>query len=404
MRVAAAWSSVVLGLALLAGLVPGSVTPAIASDPAVTFVTPDDGEILDGTVRIRANVSGATASGVEFFYRAHESATPVSLGDASFDSSSGLWVLDWDTRTVEDTFNMIDTDGDGEADTKVNITKPPTHDELSVEADIGAPDPLTNAIDVRIQNMLTVRFTLPDNQEDLKGFEDLEVLLTGEHEVTSVRFDVYDIGAATVENPGCADPRMFVPFGETLPDADPGRQFQPIENPHYGRPLGAPLFPSCAEPEHEIGAARPEGSKRWVYRGWDTTTIPDGTWLLVASATDSEGRTATYMVESYIVNDLRVMITAPRDGATVSRFVALEARTSSVTGADNALAGGLWPATAVEFEIDGTVIDATEIPSGSGRWRAVWTATPSHPASTRSRPRPRTRTPTAPRSRSTPLT
>ena len=54
------------------------------------------------------------------------------------------------------------------------------------------------------------------------------------------------------------------------------------------------------------------------------------------SAEDAGGRTATYMVESYIVNDLRVRITAPGDGDTVSRFVALEARTSSLTGADNA--------------------------------------------------------------------
>jgi PKD repeat protein len=383
MRVRKTWGLLVPALALVAGLLPSGLVPAVAQtgDPAVTIITPDDGEILDGTVTLTANVSGATASGVEFFYRAHESATPVSLGTAALDSSSQLWVLDWDTRTVLDTFNDIDTDGDDAEDTTVNITKPPTHDELSVEAttDEGL---LTDAIDIRIQNMLTVRFTLPDNTEDLKGFTDLEVVTTGEFEVTDVRFDIYSLADA--------DPRIFIPFGETLIDADPGRIFSPIENPHYGRPLGEPDFPT-GSPLHEIGTGTPQGAKRWVLRDWDTTTIPDcpappgvenpagcvdGSagpgYALVATATDLEGRTATYTVEVYVLNDLRVVITAPDDGATVSRFVALEARTSSMTGADNALAGGLWPATAVSFDVDGTVIPATEIPAGSGRWRAVW--------------------------------
>jgi len=358
MRVRKAWGSVVPALALVTGLLAVNPLTTVAQEtPEVTIVSPDDGEILDGTTTLRANVAGTTATSVEFFYDPHEDDEPeVSIGSAAFDSSSGFWLLDWDTTTVPDTFNDIDTDGDDIEDTTVNITKPPTHDQLSVLA-VTPDGDLEDTVDVRIQNMLTVRFTLPDNQEDLRGFEDLEAILTSQFEVTSVRYDIYDIADA--------DPDILTPFGEFESLGEP------IENRHYGRPLGAPVFPT-GSPVHEIGAATPEGSQRWVLRGWDTTTIPDGTWLLVATATDSGGRTATYMVETYIVNDLRVVITAPDDGDTVSRFVALEARTSSLTGADNAAPGSLWPATAVDFEIGGTVIPATETPSGSGRWRAVW--------------------------------
>jgi PKD repeat protein len=351
MRVATAWASIIAILALLTGVLLGGLSAsAQTGDPAVTIVAPDDGEILDGSTTLRANVSGSNpADSVEFFYRAHDDATPTSLGTASFDSTSGQWVLEWDTTTVPDTHRDI-------GGTDVQLTKPPTHDELSVVAGVGGTD-LDDAIDVRIQNMLTVRFTLPDNQEDMRGFEDLEAVLTSEFEVTSVRFDIYDLDDA--------DQRILVPFGEA---SDQGAA---IENPHYGRPLGAPEFPT-GSPLHEIGAASAEGARRWVLRGWDTTAIPDGTYALVATAEDAGGRRATYTVETYIVNDLRVKITAPGDGDTVSRFVALEARTSSLTGADNAAPGSLWPATGVVFSIGGTDIPATEIPSGSGRWRAVW--------------------------------
>ena len=329
------------------------IAPAAAQ---VAIVEPNDGAILSGSVMLQANVSDATVTSVEFFYRANEEATPISLGSATFSSSSGFWVLPWDTTTVLDTYNEIDTDADSVEDTTVNLTKPPTSDQLSVVATT-AGGSLSAVIDIRIQNMLTARIFLPDNQEDLRGFQDLEVLITGEHAVTSVRFDLYPMSAA--------DPRIVIPFGEA------SAMGEPIENPHYGRPLGDPLFPT-GDPAHSIGTAVPEGPRRWVLRGWDTTEIPDGTWLLVATATDAGGRTATYMVETYIVNDLKVVITAPAAGASVSRFVALEARTSSLTGADNAAPGSLWPATSVIFNIDGTIIDATETPSGSGRWRAVW--------------------------------
>src|SRR5690606_9411182 len=160
----------------------------------------------------------------------------------------------------------------------------------------------------RVQNMLTARFTLPDNQEDLRGLTDLEVIVTSAFDVTSVRFDLYSMDDA--------DPAIITPFGEFQSLGEP------IENRHYGRPLGAPVFPT-GSPTFPIGNALPEGARRWVLRGWDTTTVPDGTHLIVATATDSGGRTATYMVETYIVNDLRVKITAPSDGDTVSRFVAL---------------------------------------------------------------------------------
>jgi PKD repeat protein len=328
---------------------------AVAS---VAFVSPDSGEILDGSVTIQANVSDATVSSVEFFYDPHEDDEPeFSLGMAAFNSSTGYWQLTWDTTTVPDTFNDIDTIDDGIEDTTVNLTKPPTHDGLRVQVETSDAGTLGAAIDVRIQNMLTVRFTLPDNQEDLRGFQDLEAVLTSEFDVTSVRFDAYPMSAA--------DPRILTPFGEFDSFGEP------IENAHYGRPLGDPDFPT-GSPAHAIGAATLEGARRWVLRDWDTTTIPDGTWLLVATAEDAGGRRATYMVETYIVNDLRVVITAPEDSDTVSRFVALEARTSSLTGADNAAPGSLWPATSVVFGIGATNIPATEIPAGSGRWRAVW--------------------------------
>jgi PKD repeat protein len=367
-------------IALLTALLPTNRLRVTAqtTDPGVLIVAPEAGGVVDGITTVRISVVNATADSVEVFYRAHEAvddgAPPTSLGFAAFDDSTGMWLLEWDTRLLADTANDLDTDGDGVEDTTVNITKPPTHDELSVVATAGA-DTYTAATDVRIQNNLTVRFTLPDNQEDLVGFQDLEALVTGEHEVTSVRFDVFDLSAA--------DPRIFVPFGETLIDNDPGRTFSPIENPHYGRPLNAPLFPTGA-PLYELGAATPEGSQRWVLRGWDTTTVPDGTYALVATAVDTEGRIATYTVETYIVNDLRVTITAPSEGDTVSRFVALEARTSSFTGADNAVPGGLFPATSVVFSIDNGVDPAVEVPAvenpvGSGRWRAVWDGDASAP-------------------------
>lgn len=361
-----------LTVLLLPILIVSSSTRVHAAVDSVTILAPDNGAILFGTVTLQANVVADTPiDSVEFFYDPHEDTDPeVTIGTATFNSTTGFWEMAWDTTTVADTYNIIDTDGDGTEDTLVNITKPPTHDRLRVVATSGASS-AEDAIDIRIQNMLTVRFTLPDNQEDMRGFVDLEAVLTSEFDIISVSFDVYDMSSA--------DPAILTPFGEFESLGEP------IENRHYGRPLGAPAFPTGSS-VYSIGAAAPEGSntKRWVIRGWDTTMIPDGTWLLVATAEDSGGRTATYMVETYIVNDLRVVITAPGDGATVSRFVPLEARTSSLTGADNAAPGSLWPATAVDFTIDNGIdpaiaLPATEIPAGSGRWRAVWDGDASNP-------------------------
>jgi PKD repeat protein len=362
MSIGAARGSIIFALVLFTGLVPGSQLTAVAQSGGVTIVAPDDGEILDGVVTVQVNAAGAT--GVQVFYDPHEDDEPeISLGAAT-DAGNGLWALEWDTRAVPDTFNDLDTNGDGVEDTTVNITKPPTFDQLRVVATgVGQA-----AIDVRVQNAATVRFTLPDNQEDIRGITDLEAIVTSEFEVTSVRFDLYPISAA--------DPRILTPFGEFQSLGEP------IEAAQYGRPLNDPAYPT-GSPVKAIGEGFPEGTKRWVLRGWDTTTVEDGRWLLVATATDTGSdtvppRKATYMVETYIVNDLRVKITAPDPGDTVSRFIALEARTSSLTGADNAAPGSLWPATEVRFAIRnaggqvGPDIPATEIPEGSGRWRAVW--------------------------------
>ncbi|MBK8988312.1 MAG: PKD domain-containing protein [Chloroflexi bacterium] len=352
------WLLLFVTASLVLGLVsslPPTVTAAISSS---SIILPEDGAILYGTVPLQANAaSDVGIDSVEFFYRAHENAVPSKIGDGVFNPVTGFWEYSWDTTTVVDTYNNIDTDGDDIDDATVNLTKPPTNDNLSIVVTETGGTTAEDTINIRIQNMLTARIFLPDNQEDIRGFEDLEVLTTGEYAVTSVRFDLYDLADA--------DPRILTPFGEFESFGEP------VENPHYGRPLGAPAYPT-GSPIHPIGAATLEGAKRWVYRNWDTTTIPDGSWLLVATAEDAGGRTATYFVETYIFNDLNVAITAPGDGDTVSRFVALEARTSSMTGFDNAAPGSLWPATAVDFTIGSTTIPATETPSGSGRWRAVW--------------------------------
>jgi PKD repeat protein len=309
----------------------------------ITIVAPDAGAILFGTVRLAAEVvSAAPVTGVEFVYQASGAPMPVSIGTATLNAESGLWELDWISTGVGDT----------------PLTKPATLDRLSavVTADGSTAG---DAIDIRISNMLTARIFLPDNQEDLRGFEDFEVLVTSESPTTSVRFDLYSIDDL--------DPAIFIPFGEASVNGEP------IEDRKYGRPLGNPEWPTGA-PLYPVGDAFAEGATRWVLRNWDTRTVPDGTYGLVATATDEAGRTATYMIETYIVNDLRVVITAPDDGASVSRFVALEARTSSLTGADNAAPGSLWPATSVVFTVGGVNIVATEVPEGSGRWRAVWNA------------------------------
>lgn len=354
-------ASFILTVAIISMLLPpASILPARpvwAATPSVSIVAPDDGAVLFGVVTLQANVNDTTASSVQFFYDPHEDTDPeIALGFATFNATTGLWSLSWDTRTLPDTYNIIDTNGDGVEDTTVNLTKPPTSDRLRVAAVTGAGT-LGDEIDVRIQNMLTARIFLPDNTDDVRGFQDLEALVTGEYAITSVRFDVYDIANA--------DPAILTPFGEF------DSLGEPIENRQYGRPLGNPVYPT-GSPAYPIGVATFEGSRRWVFRGWDTTTVPDGSYLVVATAEDTAGRRATYSIVTYIVNDLRVAITAPDDGATVSRFVALEARTSSLTGADNAAPGSLWPATAVNFTIGSTTIPATETPAGSGRWRAVW--------------------------------
>lgn len=355
---------VILALILSIPLLPAH--PVAAQTPSVTIVSPDDGAILYGPATLRALISDTTAASVEFFYDPHEADDPeVSLGMATYNPTSGLWELAWDTTAYNDTYNNINaTNADGTVAypaTDINLTKPPTNDALRVEA-VTSAGILGQTIDMRIQNMLTARIFLPDNTDDVRGFQDLETLVTTEANITSVRYDVYPISAI--------DPRIPIPFGEFESLGEP------IVNAQYGRnadgiSLGDPVWPT-GSPAYPIGEATREGSQRWVYRGWDTTTVPDGAWSVVATASDDAGRRATYMIVTYIVNDLRVAITAPDDGDTVSRFVALEARTSSLTGADNAAPGSLWPATAVEFDINGTIIPATESPAGSGRWRAVW--------------------------------
>jgi hypothetical protein len=251
------------------------------------------------------------------------------LGLATFDAGRGLWVLTWDTTTIVDT----------------PLTKPRTQDELSVVVTVGT-DQASDAVDVRVSNMLTARIFLPDNQEELRGYEDLEALVESEFNITSVRFDLYNISDI--------DPEILIPFGEASESGEP------IEDRKYGRPLGDPEWPK-GSPVYQIGNVVSEGATRWVFRNWDTKTIPDGTYGLVATAFDATGRKATYMIETYIVNDLRVVISAPSDGTAVSRFVALEVRTS-----------GLFPATGVVFNVGGTDIMAAETSPGSGRWRAVW--------------------------------
>lgn len=302
---------------------------------SVAIVAPDDGAVLTGSVELQAEVvSAAAVDSVEFFFQASGEATATSLGTATFDAGQGLWVLDWDTTTVADT----------------PLTKPATQDRLSVLV-LASGGTVEDALDVRISNMLTTRIFLPDNQESLVGFQDLEALVSSEFAVTSVRFDLYDISDI--------DPAILIPFGEASPDG------QPIDERKYGRPLGDPDWPT-GSPLFAIGEAVSEGATRWVFRGWDTVAVPDGTYGLVATALDAGGRRATYMVETFVVNDLQVMISSPSDGATVGPYVALEARTS-----------GLFPVSDVVFSVGGVDIAAAETSPGSGRWKATWDATTS---------------------------
>src|SRR5690606_19093970 len=106
----------------------------VAEVQSVSIIAPDDGEILDGLVTLQANVAHDTPlDSVEFFYDPHEDDEPeISLGLATFNPATGFWELVWDTTTVPDTFNDIDTGGDDVEDTTVSITKPPTLDGLSV--------------------------------------------------------------------------------------------------------------------------------------------------------------------------------------------------------------------------------------------------------------------------------
>jgi PKD repeat protein len=313
----------------------------------VTIVAPDSGAFLSGMVELQAEViSAVDVDSVEFFYDPDEwpdanIENPVPLGTATYYTDRGLWVLEWDTREHDDT----------------PLTKPRTEDQLSVVVTANGAT-ASDTADIRIGNMLTARIFLPDNQEDLRGYEDLEVFVSSQYDITSVRFDLYHIDDV--------DPNILIPFGQASPDG------QRILDYKYGRPLGDPGYPT-GSPIYFIGEAVSEGSSRYVIRDWDTKTIPDGTYGLVATAYDRGDpdngvapRKGTYMVETYIVNDLKVMISAPANGADVRGFVALEARTS-----------GLFPATGVTFDVNGTEHEAEEVTPG--RWRAVWDARSATP-------------------------
>jgi hypothetical protein len=163
-------------------------------------------------------ISAAPVSSVEFFYDPDEwpdanVANPVPLGYAEFDEDRGLWVLNWDTTEFDDT----------------PLTKPRTEDELSVVVTANGAT-ASDTADVRIGNMLTARIFLPDNQEDLRGYEDLEAFVSSQYEITSVRFDLYDIDDI--------DPNILIPFGQASPDG------QRILDFKYGRPLGNPDWPT----------------------------------------------------------------------------------------------------------------------------------------------------------------
>lgn len=333
-RLTAATSSAVLALGLGVAVV---ATPAAAQDAGVEIITPDGGNPVDGVVTLAADVEATDADAVEFFHRGHDAGDAVSLGAASHDSSSGLWVLDWDTRTVPDTHRTVDG-------TDVSLTQPATYDEIGVVASTAAGE-LSDTADVRVQNMLTVRTAVPSGSVELRGFEDLEALVTSEHEVDAVRFDVYAVDAG--------DPRLLA--GDVA-----------LEDPRYGSPLGDPVFPT-GEPLHAVGEAAAEGTARWALHGWDTTTVPDGRYLLVATATDAADRRATYTVETFVVNDVSaaaepgdlVTVTAPFEGQVVAGVVPVTAATTSTVTASE-----------VEVFLDGASIGLDG--DGSDGWSVSW--------------------------------
>jgi len=105
----------------------------------------------------------------------------------------------------------------------------------------------------------------------------------------------------------------------------------------------------------------------WI-GGWDTTTVPDGTYTLQSVATDTEGFSATSPPVTVVVNNPppTTAVIIPSDGATQSGGAAL---LDAVTSAN---------VTSVSFELSGGTLSDQVIATGTPTyygWLAEWNTT-----------------------------
>jgi chitinase len=106
--------------------------------------------------------------------------------------------------------------------------------------------------------------------------------------------------------------------------------------------------------------------------GWDTTTVPNGTYTLVSLATNSTGGTAAAGVSIMVANPT-TSILVPSNGATLSGTGAvLDASASNATSVEFLLFGGIYSfwghlvgtaASSVYGWID--IWNTTTVPNGS---------------------------------------
>lgn len=107
-----------------------------------------------------------------------------------------------------------------------------------------------------------------------------------------------------------------------------------------------------------------DGSDGWMTT-WDSTAVADGDYAVSATATDTDGQTASDSVNVIVDNvddPPAVAITNPADGTTVSGSVDVTADASDDNGVSK-----------VEFFVDGSSIGIDT--DGSDGWTATWDTT-----------------------------
>ena len=76
--------------------------------------------------------------------------------------------------------------------------------------------------------------------------------------------------------------------------------------------------------------------------GWNTTTVPNGTYALVSVASNSVGTAASSGVSITVSNPPTTSVLIPSNGATLSGGTYLDASASNVTGVEFRLFGGIY--------------------------------------------------------------